>query len=354
MFKEVFESVYEQLPEEITNNRVFEEILKTIMGQIPENLSLDKILLCVSPEIFRELGNFYSEEIEEVIISESEESLFNITYIRYSVQIIKNLKKDELGYKLKTYINFSNNTSKKIILTMREQRNKVEVINENKDNEIYNDFHYDVFYYDDNGKNINGIDTERVKDEYFSEEFYVPVKEARKYRLNFKQYKNFLSRNRFQMINKIFEERLVDNLFRPPFKIEDLEKFIREEMEREISLAITSEPNEYILTGVLDQIIANLKNIIGKSDGVVISENLYQNLSFYLLGLTSNMLYNQGLLIKKEEGNYTLYQLHLNNNGIIGIPTPLKKEDLKFILNSNPLNLEVSGLQEFFGIDKTR
>ena len=52
MFKEVFESVYEQLPEEITNNRVFEEILKTIMGQIPENLSLDKILLCVSPEIF--------------------------------------------------------------------------------------------------------------------------------------------------------------------------------------------------------------------------------------------------------------------------------------------------------------
>ena len=124
--------------------------------------------------------------------------------------------------------------------------------------------------------------------------------------------------------------------------------------KEEISTVYEEEKQSIKLTGKLDQIIHGIENAIGESEEIIMSDFLYQALESYFFEV-SDILYNKGIIIKRLNGEYILYYIHLENDKIIiGNSQTLKEEEIKKIMDSNPFNYEVRGLREFFGLGLNR
>ena len=62
------------------------------------------------------------------------------------------------------------------------------------------------------------------------------------------------------------------------------------------------------------------------------------------------MLYNKGIIIKKENGIYTLYYIHIEKDKAIGMSQILQEADIKQILANNTTNPNLDELKNFFGL----
>ena len=354
MFKEMMEDILEFLPENITNNKVFKETMKEFLKQIPDNIPIEDIHTATNFSLNVHLTTIYPNLEEKININSEEKDVLNLTLFIQNGIIIYRLKDYGYAYYMEISFTVPNNT-KKVMLTWNKKGTIVEnIITTEKDN-MLEDYQYDIYLYNKHGNLRKNIDVEKIKDSHFSNEFYVPQEEARKYRLNFKKYAAYLNKNRFIEINREYEKKLVDNTFHSPFSLEDLETYLLTEIDKDVALCMEEDykPIVHQKTGKLDELIASIKSIIGASEEVIISDNLFQALSFYLMELNGDILYDKGMLINKQNNHYTLYYLHIESDRIYGIPKELTKDEINLILSSNQANFEVEGLTTFFEQDQT-
>ena len=354
MFKVIFAEILKLIECEF-NNKLFGETTEALMQEIPEDTSIESVRLAVAPFIYQSLIEIHPSLKDKIIVNENETSLLNLTFFNKDGLVIFRLKDTMLEYLMELILTNMAGESKRINLHIKDEESKLEIINQQDDNGLITNYDHEIVYYDALGTKIDK-DTELEKDYHFSLEFCLPLKDARKYRLNFQENAEFLNRNRYININRSYEENLKDNLFHSPFNIDDLEIHLLSELDKEVAEIYQSPYHKmpHQKTGKLDSLLSSLKNLLGASEEIIISDNLYQTLSYYLFDLTSGYLYNKGIIIKKLNGEYTLYYLHLDNDQIIGVPEILTKEDVDLIFASEPANYNVIGLQEFFGLTHNR
>lgn len=347
MFIDFLDKIIDLLPELIQNNTLFTQIITSVKKEVKDDSNYMIMQLAVAPSLYKKIKD--SIKINFTSTSKDENILY-FTLLNSEGLIAFKLKEYYNTYRLElSFKPFK--ASKKVITLTIASINKLEKLIINEKESIISEYEYNLTYYDHEGNIIPMVDLEEQKDINFSNEFLVPLENAREYRLNFKKYASFLNKNRFQKLNQEYEKNNKDMFSHPALRIENLEVFLKAESKREIANILNEPfiPESYANTGALDSIVIAIKSVIGESEEVIISDNLFDSLNFYLNGLTSNMLYNKGILIKKLNGIYTLYYLHLENNQVLGINSELRKQDIEEILTKDTSPEIKDELNSFFG-----
>lgn len=350
---DLMEQIFELLPISLRENKVVDQTLDNLEDFLVKNITWIGYIV-VLPELYDKLTAKLPEWKDKIEInSDNTTNILNF-FAQAGPEVFFSLKDYGLAQKLQIHMFYENGLHKKVLIENVINGCSISIITTKEENSIITDYEHELHYYDNFGNCLDNPDNEIEKDKLFSEEFLVPLEKAREYRMNFKKYQKEINQYRFENSNREIEENLVDNLFHSPFYLEELEPFVRTELLNEIrQIEGTSYEDFCGDTGALKDIISSLKNLMGESDEVVISDHFCNILESYLLGLYDQRLYNKGLIIKKLNGDYTLYYIHLDNNQIFGIPKQLTERDIKLILESNEQNLNVEGLQEFFGFGNT-
>ena len=353
MFKEMFKKIIELLPENIKDNMIFVQVIEALQHEMQSETDLNIVNISVSSNIYCDLIKDYPNLKEIMKPSSNSECLLNLTLLLNRGLIIFKIKDCQFvqNINLKT-VDYSGE-KKNIELIIVENRTILETTEMKEQNDKITKYSFHPSAYDEFGNRIE-IDVEKAKDINFSEVFLIPLEEARNYRIHFHDYLEFLNDNRIKEQRRREDLVINDNLFTSPFVLKDLELCIRAYTEEEISTAFQTEKQPIKLTGKLNQIIKGIEGIIGESEEIIMSELLYQAIESYLFEV-SDILYNKGTIIKKQNGEYTLYYIHLENDKImLGNSKILNEEEIKMIMDSNSFNYDVKGLPEFFGLGLKR
>lgn len=349
MFQEIFQDMISLMPYDLEKNKIFKEIIDAFSKELPENINFNHIYLSVSEDIFFELISSYPEIQEKIETCQSEDQLLQLTlFLEKGLMAISIKNKKSINHIKITFkeLDGKQNEIELIIsdkYTILRKLSKIEELN------WITDYNYDIKVYDENANQII-MDLEKEKDIDFSEEFRIPLADARKYRLHFKDYIEVLNEIRLKDINQTMYSNVHNGIFLSPFNIDNLELFIIEELERETSTFIDEDPHEQKTSGKLNSIIRSLKEVIGRSEDIALSENLYEVFSLYLLGIQDSILYNDGLIIKKLNDKYTLYYIHIENDKVIGMHQNLTTNDIDKILEANKDSQNLEHLNSFFGL----
>lgn len=351
MIKQILEDFLNLLPEEFKENEIFNSIMELLKKELEENAKI--LHLSLSNFFITDLLNYYPELSNIAIVAENTEDLLNFSILTKDGLISLNMRDYDTLKEVKLSTTAMNGYQKKLTLIITDQIMDLRIKSQKEENGFITEYDYDIKLYDTDGNELE-LDRESEKDLDFSEEFAIPLKDAREYRLNFHKYIAFLNENKIKNEQQETDLILKDDLFRSPFAIDDLEQFIRQEQSRDVAEFIDEIPEKYNLTGKLERFKENIKRIIGESEEVILSENLYYALSNYLLGFDRNIIYHKGKIIKKLNGSFFMFFLHVENDQMIGIKKPLNEEDLSELLNKNPENKNIEGLLDFFNLGNTR
>lgn len=352
MFKEMFKKIIELLPENIRDNVIFEQVIEALQNELPDEVNFNIVNISVASDIYDALIEDYPD-LKEIKTSNNEEQLLNLTLLLNQGLITLKIKDHRFAQNINLKTVDYNGEEKDIELIIIEDRIILDTTEIKEKNDRIIKYIYNTSAYDESGTKIE-IDEEKAKDINFSEKFLVPLEDAKYYRTHFNDYIDFLNENRIKEQRRREDLIINDNLFTSPFVLKDLELFIRTSVEEEISTVYEEEKQSIKLTGKLDQIIHGIENAIGESEEIIMSDFLYQALESYFFEV-SDILYNKGIIIKRLNGEYILYYIHLENDKIIiGNSQTLKEEEIRKIMDSNPFNYEVRGLREFFGLGLNR
>lgn len=349
MLQEIFQDIISLMPYDLQQNKIFKELIDAFHKEMPDNINFNQMYLSVSENIFFELISSYPAIQEKLEICQNENQLLQLTlFLKKGLMAISIREKENMSRMKITFKEIDGNR-KEIELIISSKNAILSKLSKKEELNWISDYSYDIKIYDKDGNPII-IDLEEDKDIDFSREFHVPLADARQYRLHFKDYIEFLNESRLKDINQTIYSNVHNSIFLSPFKLDDLELFIKEEMDREMAEFVDKEPHEHKKSGKLNRMIQSLKEVIGRSEEIVLSENLYEVFSLYLLGIQDHILYNDGLIIKKLNGNYTLYYIHIENDKIIGMHERLTDSDIDKILEANQTSQNLENLNEFFGI----
>ncbi len=351
MLKKVLEEILHLLPTNISENEVFENIADVLLSELPVNTEIGASRLAISPSLYSTLVKNNPELSTYVIENEHKENLANFTI--FLNQGLITLRIRDYGDLIAIKLNATSfdGIIKNIDVAIFDDTTLLETTFERHKEDKIIEYDYNKRIFED-GNEVE-LDTEQEKDINFSQKFYVPVKEARNYRLNFKKYTDFLNVNRDREQKRELDLHSIDNLFTSPFILKDLDAYIRKNLEKELEETFEREES-IVAPKKLDNVIKEIEMIIGNSDEIVMSNYLYLALECYLLEIPNSDLYNKGVIIKKLNGEYTLYYLHIENDKAIGTGKPITEEEIRQILNSNPNNYEIEGLLEFFNLGYSR
>ena len=350
---DLMEQIFELSPISLRENKVVDQTLKNLKDFLVKNITWIGYIV-VSPELYDKVTAKLPEWKEKIEInSDNITSILNF-FVQAGPRITFTLKNYGLAQKLQIQMFYENGLHKKLLIENVINGCVISMTTTEEENSIITSYEHELHYYDSFGNCLDNPDNEIEKDKLFSEEFLVPLEKAREYRTNFKKYQKEINQYRFENSSREIEENLVDNLFHSPFHLEELEPFVRAELLDEMRKIKGPSYEDFCGdTGALNDMINSLTNLMGESDEVIISDHFYNILVNYLLGIFDQRLYNKGIIIKKLNGHYTLYYIHLDNNQIFGIPKQLTEKDIKLILERNEQNLNVESLQEFFGFGNT-
>lgn len=351
MFNEILTKIISLLPDEVVEDVMFEHIITNLKKELEDESKIQCIQASVSPNLYHELNTLYPKF--GLSMTSGEENYFYFTFFKDISLMSFNLKERNSIYVVELILTAKDIDKQRITLSIGDRLNKLEKLKEKSNGAITEDFKYDVAYYNKDGKKLENIDLELERDLKFSKYFLVPIKDAREYRLNFKKYADFLNKNRFQKQNSEYDLIANNTILTIPFSIKNLEVFIKEENDREW-LGEDDEHTEYKNTGALDSIVASIEELIGDSEEVIMSKTLLESLSIYLFGISSNMLYNKGLIIKKLNQIYTLYYVHLEQDKIVGMSHELTSQEIETMINNNLDNKDLEEIKGFFGLGNIR
>lgn len=348
MFKQLLNDIIHLLPNTFTDNIIFKRTIKELQKLFPNEVDFSTSRLSLSTSIYNYISNRYPIIKDRLYQHDSRESLVYLTLFIDGGLIILRIKDFDRLQKIYFSLTSYNGLTKEIKLTMSQGFSVIESIRKKEENYMITEYDYNIKTFNKKGE-LQVCDEELEKDLKFSEEFLVPLEEARKYRLNFKDYIEYLNENKIKETSRQEEQNLADYHFRPSLLIDDLEIFIKREMAKDVSMFINFQTDDLRVSGIFSNVINNLKSLIGTNEGIIISENIYNSLVSYLLGQNNRILYNKGIIIKKINGIYTLYYVLLENERITSVAKQLSEKEINLLLQRNVDNQDLEELKTFFG-----
>lgn len=345
----ILERIFSYMPEELQKNLLTETIFQNIIEIIPPHSYID---LSLAPEILLKVMNEYPEYQNKIKSCGGENSIFYFNAITSTNVValkIRYISSNELELNVRTLAH--DGKKKEINILFIGDIIRAYYLEEEEKQHIIKSYKHELYYYDRKTMQSLSRNTEQEKREIFAKYFCIGIKEAEYYYEHFRENYQKLSENKYKSEMDYFNQITTDNLFHSPVKIEDLEEFVYSEIEKEGALMSDEEyiPYKYTKTGALDNLISEIKAIIGQSDKIIISDHLFQELSFYLLGISPNILYTKGIIINKYEGQFSAYYVHFEEKKIVAFQLPISKEDIKALLKNNPENEKIEGLDDFLG-----
>ncbi len=346
MILEYFADIIEFLPSEVTDNLYFKQIITALENDLKGKVADNNISINVNREMFIKITTIYPELSNALTLTNNPNNILYLLFLTNEGLISLKLEKTNDEYNLVTnVINYGN--TKKIKLSIGKTKMRLEIIEDVERNQVLVSYKHNIKYYDLNYNQLN-IDTEKEVDEIFAEKFGIPLNKARYYRLNFKDNIDYLNKSMIISFTRYLELHFDDMVFHGPLNINDLEKYIYYLCDREVGIK-HNKIEDYTNTNKLQETINNLKAYIGDSEEIIISDNLYQNLSFYLMGFTNNILYISGKIIKKLNGIYYLYYIHIENNQVLGMTGKLSENNIDAIIDKNLTSNDLENISTFFG-----
>ncbi len=250
----------------------------------------------------------------------------------------------------------------RIILVKSEDLTIVESKYYLKEEGIFKDYNTSIRYYDNNFKEVK-IDSGSTLDEMFSDEFGIPLESARKMREKFFLYANFLSYSAVEQKMRIRDARLssIDFLyFRSPWVVRDIDKYIHEEYNNERKNVVKKHFNKIdsdsgkLKTNRIAKIINWIQENLNENSEMIMADNLFANFLPILLGEDASGFDTKGIIVEKSGEDYFLYQVHFTTDKISFVKSLITLEQAQELFLANPLNENVKGLKEFFGITRGR
>jgi len=337
-------------------------ILKSLVINVPEEdcyLALDKDRY--NSSLFLESDYVKYFTTSNIIISlsfESENVFFSFTIYDlknhgYGVDLIKT-KYDN--------VNSSISTS----LTKGKDKTQVKVEAFSYDDKMFYDYHVEIKY--DSNYKISGFELEGEKDELFANKFFVPIEYARLMRLNFKRFRNQINDYRLKGLEETNNEveQQLGYLFCSPFRLGDLEDFIRNDflnsfLEENAESLYEVDNSEEELDDYSEEDFQDMNfdeekinfmlNVlafyIDINSKVIFSDKLINDIIEYLSNEMVSILNTNGIIIAKINGEFIIYHIVVNNNQFIVMSQFITVEELKNKYLKNPFNSDIKGLNEF-------
>lgn len=325
---ELFEEIFNLLPDYIKDDEIFKTIMEPFFEYIKNNLvSFTGFAsnIRVSEHIFSMLDLSKIKELPPI------KSIFTTgsdTDHCYSILTGQNftlslrIKGDEKEYKV--ILDVINNVPYKPTKNIRYtyvKKNGLGVIEENRetqDSSFYLDYSYDVKAFK-NGVPYPIIDVENIKDREFIDRFGVDENKVRLYRTNFKKYAKEINDSIGISFSNFLNDEVEKNWsFK---KFEDFDDFI-DFMKKQ---TIDSSRYQKLLS-----IISNNKDLLDST--FIISTNILDIISFYL-GKFQSTLYCRGTLIKKINDEYKMLYLLLDENTFIVTETNVSSKKAQKYFN---------------------
>lgn len=343
--------VLKKLPKEVKEDAYFEELKNIVLKDVfSDNVNL----LCsigVCQEIYEQLDSL------EYVYPLKDEALVYFLYELDGVIVEFGVKKEKNDYVVQLkHLNGQKRT--KTILVKREDCSLIETIDSRVINGYYLSYDMEIYCYNIDYSGFLDIDVESLKDELFAHEFGIPSNMARNIRNNFNKFNIQVSNLRtslkmLQRDSNLTEKELF--LFREPFYLINMKEYMIEEYAKYI---IEDGKKVYDLSAIdtlpcigrLDSILDYLIKKIGDYSEIVISNNLFHNLTLVLSGYMADAINSRGIIIKKCEAGFILYLVYIEHDNVALEEKNISYEEAKEIFEKNPLNSEVPGLSTFFDI----
>lgn len=328
--------VLDSLPEELLKDSLFAEIRKNI------NISPDSFLIgniAVDEETYLKVASSTPNASNYVDIS-NKRKILRLAFLGDYMYILDIIKFGDI-YEI-TFKRSNTNNYLEINLEVDEGVRRIEAVTTKQKDNLWQDFMCDIRYYDECDTKLD-IDTEKEKDEVFSEKFYIPLELASLFRHNFQALKKeinlFYAKKDMELTDDFLgaEEGF---LFKEPLNLENLSSILLKNYH------LDSE-----VLSLISKIATNLLEIIGPGE-VVFTSNILENLDNVIYGICPAIVYTRGFILKKLKNSYILYYCMLENTSVSVIPEEITKEEAEKLFISNEHNWEVSGLKEFFAISR--
>lgn len=230
-----------------------------------------------------------------------------------------------------------------ISLSIDSQETSWDILSVVKDeNEFYYDYKHEFFSLTNDKKLVVSDNVDEKEDLDFSNFFGVSVEESRNLRLNFASNRDYINRMLANKDMKFFDQKYCEDfvVFDGPINANELGSlFLGEEL-----INVDGESKSR-----LDSIVSNIVSHVGVDGELVVSHNLVMNVQAFVY-LDYNVLSSNGFIVKNVDGVYTLFNLNVNDQGVIVIPSSISKDNLLSLYNSSGNSEHTRELDEFFGI----
>lgn len=346
-FEYLLDSVWRLLPENLINNKSFDEIKHQILDVFSTLNESDKndFSFRVREDILEYLD---IEEFDKInVIDNGFSELFGIEFGSEKLFFMVKLNEDKIEVAFMSSIKGKHYKDIVITLNINDEETLWDILSVVKDdNEYYYDYKREYFSISHDDKLVIPSDVEEKKDKDFSEFFGIEESIVRDIRLNFRENRDYINNSLAVKDMKFFDEKYSENfiVFDGPVSMNELN-----------ILLIGSELNEIGREekSRLDMIVTNILNNIGSDGTMVVSHNLVMNIQAYVY-LDYDKLNTNGYIIKKNGGQYTLFNINISNYGVMVIPSSITYENLISLYNSSGNSEHTNELDEFFGIVKVK
>lgn len=377
--KEVLKEAILLLPDYLKKDIDFLSILENLYAFLDNILEEDCYLILDKERygnvFFKDSGfvNGFSNSTIVMALSFQNEDFF-FSFAIYDL--------NELGYAIdlmrSDFGNIVENSS--IALTRNKKGSTFKSETSSFNDTEYFDYNVELIYFDSNHNPDKRKNVEDEKDEIFANKFFVPKGFARLLRLNFKRFRKHINEYRLKSIveNNRETEKIMGYLFCSPFRLGNLESFIRSDFvegfdnnSEEVLYQVNDEGEEDFESFDPDIEIEDLSDIVIDADKlniflnmlahyididsiVVMSDTILNDLIDYISNEMIQSLNTTGVIIKKEGTDFIVYHVSINNNQFIIVPKVSTGEEIKDKYLKNPLNGNIKGLDEFLEINPRR
>lgn len=348
------EKIFDLLPLDVTEDLYFQRLIAIVVDNLKDASQLISKIQ-VNEEIYENMDN------KDLVSKQEGNTLVNILYRLKDSICSFAVKQGKESY----YIYFEVKSFDKMartILIKTPYGIVVETKESLKVNGFYKSYDSNLYYYDNNYKEIKS-DTSEALNKLFSDEFGIPLKSAENMRRRFPLYANYLSYSASEQRMKKRDNSLndIDFLyFRSPWLVSDVREFIEEEYNNDkqttVKKYLNQDSNRTSLKNMvgIEQIIEWIQNNLRSDSEFVISNNIYQNLIPVMVGEDAGGFNTRGIIVEKAYDDYYIYEVHFITNRISFRKRLISMEEAQKLFFSNSLNSNVDGLSQFFGIARGR
>ncbi len=369
--EKILNLIYKALPEDIKRNPSFIKLMEIYISLCKNlevrDISIRKDIIKESPELLNYNGiSKLAESTETLFAMYTRINEFSLSITNIPVIVLTSITELEDGVTNTVEIEVTINENTTLWRTADYHKNK---------NDYYFNYDINMHLYNKDGDEIKIENLNQELDEDFSATFGIPMELANECRLNFDKYIDYINDTKARITMEGNDE-INNSVFISPFKINELggvllgyddeeeqeleeneeETYDEEEFEENTYLDESLETDEFLSETQIEE-MENLKNQLithmGTEGDFVMSLNLFDNITDYVIGKV-NVLETSGRFIRKLNGSYTIFYIHLNENGLIVFPKQANTEEIKSIYEEDPQNDYTEGLKEFFGINKTK